>query len=71
MPRQLKTRSGRPQLQGELKLEPGCERIESGWWDEQDVARDYFVATNSFGSCYWIYRELSGERHWYLQGVFE
>jgi len=71
VPRQLKTRSGRPQLQGELKLQPGCERIESGWWDEQDVARDYFVATNSFGSCYWIYRELSGERHWYLQGVFE
>jgi len=71
VPRQLKTRSGRPQLQGELKLQPGCERVESGWWDEQDVARDYFVATNPSGSCYWIYRELSGERRWYLHGVFE
>jgi protein ImuB len=71
VPRQLKTRRGRPQLQGELKLQAGCERIESGWWDAQDVARDYFVAINPSGSCYWIYRELSGERRWYLQGVFE
>jgi protein ImuB len=71
VPRQLKTRSARPQLQGALKLQPGCERVESGWWDEQDVARDYFVATNPSGSCYWIYRELSGERRWYLHGVFE
>jgi protein ImuB len=71
VPRQLETRSGRPRLQGELRLQPGCERIESGWWDEQDVARDYFVAINPSGSCYWIYRELSGERHWYLHGVFE
>jgi protein ImuB len=71
VPRQLKTRNGQPRLQGALKLQPGCERIESGWWDEQDVARDYFVAINPSGSCYWIYRELSGERRWYLHGVFE
>jgi protein ImuB len=71
VPRQLNTRNGRPHLQGELKLQAGCERIESGWWDEQDVARDYFVAINASGSCYWIYRELAGERHWYLHGVFE
>ena len=71
VPRQLETRSGRPRLQGELKLQAGCERIESGWWDDQDVARDYFVAINPSGSCYWIYRELTGERHWYLHGVFD
>lgn len=71
VPRQLKTRNGRPRLQGELKLQPGCERIESGWWDGRDVARDYFVAINPSGSCYWIYRELTGERRWYLQGIFE
>ena len=71
VPRQLKTRYGRPQLQGELKLQAGCERIESGWWDEQEVARDYFVAINPSGSCYWIYRELGGERRWYLHGIFE
>jgi len=57
--------------QHQLKLQAGCERIESGWWDEQDVARDYFIAINPSGSCYWIYRELTGERRWYLQGIFE
>jgi protein ImuB len=71
VPRPLKTRNGRPQLQGDLRLESSCERIESGWWDERDVARDYFIATNPAGSSYWIYRELTGERGWYLQGLFE
>jgi protein ImuB len=71
VPRPLQTRNGHPQLQGDLRLESGLERIESGWWDGHEVARDYFVATNPAGSSYWIYRELTGERGWYLQGVFE
>jgi protein ImuB len=71
VPRLLITRDGRPQLQGKLRLESSRERIESGWWDERDVARDYFIATNPAGSRYWIYRELTGERGWYLQGLFE
>jgi protein ImuB len=71
VPRLLTTRYGRPQLQGELQLEPDRERIESGWWDGNDVARDYFIARNPAGSSYWIYRELTGQRRWYLQGLFE
>lgn len=71
VPRPLKIRNGRPQLHGDLRLASGRERIESGWWDGRDVGRDYFVATNPAGSSYWIYRELTGERGWYLQGVFE
>jgi protein ImuB len=71
VPRQLETRDGWPCWHGRLKLQASCERIESGWWDGRDIARDYFIATNPSGSCYWIYRELAGERRWYLQGVFE
>lgn len=71
VPRPLRAIDGRPQLQGELKLRPDIERIESGWWDGQDVARDYFIATTVAGSVYWVYRELGGDRGWYLQGVFE
>ncbi len=71
VPRPLKTRDGRPQLQGDLQLVSSRERIESGWWDQREVARDYFIATNPAGSSYWIYRELTGERGWYLQGLFE
>ena len=46
------------------------ERIESGWWDGNDVARDYFVARNARGLRLWIYRELRGEQRWFLHGIF-
>lgn len=71
VPRQLRTDNNWPCLQGRLELQPSRERIESGWWDERDIARDYFIARSASGSCYWIYRELTGERRWFLQGVFE
>ncbi len=71
VPRRLETQDGWPCLHGRLELAPGRERIESGWWDGDDVRRDYFIARNRSGACYWIYRELDSERHWYLQGMFE
>ncbi len=33
-----------PLRQSDLVLEQGPERIESGWWDGNDVARDYYIA---------------------------
>lgn len=71
VPRPLKTHKGHPYLRGQLRLQPDRERIESGWWDGRDMARDYYIATTSSGSCYWIYHELTGGKGWYLQGVFE
>ena len=71
VPRRLRVVDDRPQLRGDLRLDPGVERIESGWWDGQAIARDYYIATAGNGSVYWVYRELSGDRGWYLQGVFE
>jgi protein ImuB len=71
VPRRLKTENGWPCLQGRLQLQHSRERIESGWWDEQDIARDYFIAESPSGSRYWIYRELDGERRWFLHGLFE
>ncbi len=71
VPRRLRTRDGRPCLHGPLQLEPGRERVESGWWDGEEVRRDYFVARDSAGACYWIYRELEGGHGWYLQGLFD
>lgn len=60
----------RPYLDGDLTLEWGCERIESGWWDGADVARDYFIARNPQGARFWIYRQLRGARSWFLHGIF-
>ena len=34
----------------------GRECIESGWWDGQDISRDYFVARNRQGMRLWVFR---------------
>jgi protein ImuB len=59
-----------PHHDGRLELLVGPERIESGWWDDDEVARDYFVARTQNESLVWIYRERRGEGGWYLHGVF-
>lgn len=69
-PLPLKAVKGRPWLQGPLSLRAGPERIESGWWDGQDVARDYFVAKNPKGSQFWIFRECRKISDWFLHGIF-
>lgn len=69
-PRPLKTRNGQPLWHGPLVLYQGPERIESGWWDGADCARDYYVARNATGERLWIFRERRSGRAWYLQGFF-
>ena len=54
-----------------LELASAPERIESGWWDETDVRRDYFIARDARGVHYWVYRRR-GEpdgRLW-IHGLF-
>jgi protein ImuB len=69
-PEPLRTVAGDPWLEGRLHLTGGPERIESGWWDGHDIAREYFEALHVSGACYWIYRELREQHAWYLHGVF-
>lgn len=52
--------------EGDFVLLAGPERIESGWWDGDDVARDYFIAARG-ASLAWIYRAREG---WFLHGLF-
>jgi protein ImuB len=59
-----------PTLQGALELKAGPERIEAGWWDGEEVRRDYYVAANARGETFWIYREHRDASAWYLHGVF-
>lgn len=54
---------------GGLKLKSGPERIESGWWDGGDVARDYYVAEDRNGVQLWVYCDR-GSGEWYVHGVF-
>jgi len=69
-PMALEMHGNRPYLDGDLTLECGHDRIESGWWDGADVARDYFIARNPQGMRFWIYRQLRGVKGWFLHGIF-
>ena len=59
-----------PHRGGPLKLLAGPERIESGWWDGGDVARDYFVAETAERALVWVYRERHPPGGWFLHGLF-
>jgi protein ImuB len=54
----------------DLALLSGPERIESGWWDGQDIARDYYVARTADGARWWIFRECTPSRRWFVHGCF-
>ena len=69
-PQPLAVRDGKPLYQGVLSLEDGPERLETGWWDEDGIARDYYVAANPKGARFWIYKNRSKDRAWYLHGMF-
>ncbi|MFN2300871.1 MAG: DNA polymerase Y family protein [Gammaproteobacteria bacterium] len=53
-----------------FRFESGPERIESGWWDGDDVRRDYFVARDAGGACSWVFRERTAPYRWFLHGLF-
>jgi protein ImuB len=46
------------------------ERIETGWWDEAGIARDYYSATDLHGVRLWVFRERAVPHGWFLHGVF-
>ena len=50
----------------EMKLLSGPERIESGWWDEREIGRDYFIGRDAQGAEVWLYRDRGGQ--WFVQG---
>ncbi len=72
-PQALAMRAHRPVFDSPLDLLAGPERIETGWWDDAPVTRDYFIAENDAGRLLWVYRErlpATGKASWYLQGLF-
>jgi protein ImuB len=60
----------RPIERGAYRLLAGPERIESGWWDEGDVTRDYFRALDPNGACWWIFQDRRDPERWYAHGLF-
>ncbi|HUQ71813.1 MAG TPA: DNA polymerase Y family protein [Planctomycetaceae bacterium] len=48
----------------------GPERIETGWWRNADVQRDYYRAEWETGTQVWVYRDRKSG-HWFLHGFFD
>jgi len=48
----------------------GPERIETGWWRQRGVQRDYYRVETSEGFRFWMFRSLR-DGCWFLQGAFE
>ena len=69
-PEALRDYAGKPQHDGPLRLLSGPERIESGWWDGQEVRRDYFVAVDRHARWLWVFRDPRPGGGWFLQGLF-
>lgn len=70
-PERLASDDARPLYQGPLTLLDGPERLESGWWDDDGIARDYFVALTVNGVHLWIYQDRNKQAaFWYLHGIF-
>ncbi len=69
-PRLLRQRGALPRYRGALCLEGDPQRIETGWWDGRDVARDYYNARDVHGRRLWLFREREPPHRWFLQGVY-
>lgn len=76
VPRPLASHDGRPRCDGDLHIESGPERLEGGWWDGQEISREYWIARTPAGARLWIFRDLSaaqgqaGGGRWFLHGIF-
>jgi protein ImuB len=70
-PRPLREVASKPHYDnGPLALIAGPERIEAGWWESDDIKRDYFVAQTERHSTLWIFRDRRQPGGWYLHGIF-
>jgi protein ImuB len=70
VPQPLTQRGGLPRRRGALRLVSEPERIETGWWDDGEIARDYYTAIDVHGVRLWVFRERAAPHGWFLHGVF-
>ena len=48
----------------------GPERIETGWWRDQSLCRDYFRVETQTGQHFWLFRCFE-QAAWFIHGAFE
>jgi len=57
-------------LREPLHILSGPERIESGWWDGEDVRRDYYLIETRSGQRGWAFRSVGEDGPLRLHGWF-
>jgi len=53
-----------------LRIVSGPERLESGWWDEDEARRDYYVVETAPGRRGWAFVAPGRVDGWMLHGWF-
>lgn len=61
---------GLPKIGGVLIRLVGPYRVQSGWWSDGLLLRDYFYAEREDGAILWLFRDQS-TGHWFLQGMID
>lgn len=70
-PAPLEEEGGWPLRDGRrLDLLAGPERLETGWWDDEEIQRDYYQALDARGARVWIFRDRRVPHRWFLHGIF-
>lgn len=59
-----------PLATGVRRIISGPERLESGWWDGDDIRRDYYVLETLSGQRAWAYVPVGQQGPWMLHGWF-
>lgn len=55
-------------LRDRVTILHGPERLQTSWWHEHAIQRDYFIARSDSGKLYWVFR--TPQKNWYLHGYF-
>jgi len=69
-PKRLPQKGTTPYYSGILIPQHGPERIESGWWENNETRRDYYIALDTDNRRLWIYRDIN-KKQWYLHGFMD
>ena len=57
-------------LRGASRIVSGPQRLESGWWDDADARRDYYVLETAQGQRAWAFAPPGERGTWMLHGWF-
>jgi protein ImuB len=55
---------------GAWRIVSGPERLETGWWDDGDTRRDYYVIETDMGQRAWAFCAPGEQSGWMLHGWF-